>query len=1350
MKKLFFITTALCCSLFFFQCNYSGKSSAGADAPVENEVVKNEEEEQDGIREAMEMEFELTKDPKLGFVPRQRLATAYEKLYEARKSGRAARTSSLGINWVERGPNDNQIGPSNGNTRGPGSVAVTSGRIRTIWVDLNDPTNKTVWVGSVSGGLWKTNDITNPVPNWAVINDFFGNLAITSITQNPANKSIMYFGTGERNNNFDAVRGGGVWKSTNGGTTWSLLPGTTNFWNIAKIACDAAGNLYVGTNGNGLGVQRSTDGGLTWSNITPATTGGGTRVSELRISNTGRLHVTLSGRTASTSGYFFTDNPATVTSAGWTSPITSFPDVEFNCELSVTGNVLYALPSNASDLTPQIYKSTDGGLNWAATGASPPGSSSSEPTINSAQGWYNLAIGADPADPNIVIAGGLNFYRTTDGGSSWSQITRWVGTDLQYAHADHHGVVWTGNQILVATDGGIFYSTDYGNTWADRNIGLRTKQFYACAIHPTSTNYFLGGTQDNGTHQFSLAGLGKSVEVFGGDGGFCHIDENEPQFQWGATVRSQYRRSTNGGTSWSSVTYSSSIGQFINPTDYDDVNNIMYTGGGVGQYVRWNDPQTGSSFTPVSVATATGGTIRSFKVSNYTNNRVFMGAFDGVIVRVDNAHTSSPVVTNIKGSNTPNTTVSSINNGTSDNALIATYSNFGVQHVFVSTTGGGAGGWTDVTGNLPDIPVRWGMFYPEDDTRAIVATDMGVFETSNLNGASTIWTINPTMPTVRTNMLQYRPSDRTLLAATHGRGFWTATLPATAPFIRFASSYTYAGYKEIGSTTAGCQQFRDYTINMGIGTAPVGDANVQLSVSGGTAVEGVDYDITTNGSFTSPSKVLTFPSGSTATRSFTLRIYNDVQLENEENFTISYTVSGATNAVATPGATSMTIRIEDNDVEPLPSTFSGQFNAGQYDSDLSTASPFRSTKNKFRIQYLFTAADLAAAGIPGAGNITSMTINVVSKASTRPYNGFTISMANSTAGNLNTGFQSGTFTEVFNGNYTSVSGANTFNFTTPFAWNGTSNVLINICFDNGNLFDAGDDLVQGTGNVSNSTFRTSTFSDATAGTGCSLGAAFISFSRIVATFTASNGNGIATALNTNRNEFVGTGSGVHHFLQNGVGDVIARMNNASANLGCVTATISEAGTIWQSFYAGTRSQKVFNINYTGNANATYTVGLYFTTTELAGKTPGALNIAQTSAANAAGANSSNSKVLATTVTSFGTGFLYTATVTGPARVFLTDGFVTSVFDVRDRMANFVKLLQNPVRSSIYLEVQNDRRINIAATLFTLKGQVLKTWNLGRAAGNTELPLSGVSLPAGTYLLRVDAGDKMQSFKIVKQ
>jgi photosystem II stability/assembly factor-like uncharacterized protein len=376
--------------------------------------------------------------------------------------------------------------------------------MRAVLVDLNDVTNKTVWAGSVSGGLWKTNDITANPATWTLVNDFLGNLAISSICQNPVNKNIMYFATGERNFNIDAVRGGGIWKSTDFGVTWNLMSNTTGFWNVSKIVCDAAGNVYVGTNGNNQGLQRSTNGGANWVNITPSNPANSTRITDIKVSSTGRLHVTLSGTNAA--GSYYTDDAAAVTSATWSAPVTPIPDLNLNCEIAVSGDVLYALPEASGGLTPIIYKSTDGGVSWASTPTSPPGGTS-EPTINRGQGWFDLAIGTDPNNPNIVVAGGLNFYRSTDGGSSWSQITRWVGTLFNYVHADHHGVFWNGNQVLVSSDGGIFYSNDNGISFSDRNVGIRTLQFYSCAIHPSSTNYFIGGSQDNGSHSVNNPGI---------------------------------------------------------------------------------------------------------------------------------------------------------------------------------------------------------------------------------------------------------------------------------------------------------------------------------------------------------------------------------------------------------------------------------------------------------------------------------------------------------------------------------------------------------------------------------------------------------------------------------------------------------------------------------------------------------------------------------------------------------------------------------------------------------------------------------------------------------------------------
>lgn len=1352
MKQLILYTTVICYSFLFFQCSsHKNEKIGGNDVAVNNDFSENEqsEEKEDGIRESQEMEFERTKDIKLGYVPKNRLVLAYNNLQMERRSGINSRVSALA--WTERGPDTDVVGPSNVNTRGPVSVnpqPVTSGRMRAILVDLADPTNHTVWVASVSGGLWKTNDISISPASWQLVNDFLGNLAVTSICQNPVNTNVMYFGTGEMNGNIGAVRGGGIWKSTDHGVTWNLLTNTIGFWNVSKIACDAAGNVYVGTVGSGSGLQRSKDGGASWVEITPNTPSRGSRITDIKISNTGRMHVTkgFRGSPANTAGYFYTDNPGGVDSLTWTNPVVPFP-TQYNSEMAVNGNTVYILPSDANDFTPQIYKSTDGGATWLATATSPPGTAT-EPTINAGQGWYDLAIGVDPNNPNNVIAGGLNFYRSEDGGSSWAQITRWVGTSFNYVHADHHIVVWKGTQVLTGTDGGIFYSLDNGNSFTDRNTGLRLKQFYSCAIHPVTTNYFLAGAQDNGTHQLTNAGLGGSVEVLGGDGGFVHIDEDEPQYQFAATTRGNYRRSTNGGASWSSVSNPlNGQGQFINPTDYDDVNNRMYTGASAGAYIRWDNPQTGSSFSSVSISAATSGSVISIKASPYTNNLVFFGSSNGRIVKAENAHTAVPTVSNISGASMPGSTVSSVNVGTDDNFLIATFSNYGAAHVWMSSIGGGADGWTNISGNLPDIPVRWAMFYPENNDKAIIATDMGIFETDDINGASTVWVQNSTFPAVRTEMLQYRQKDNTVIAATHGRGLWTASIPPPALYVRFGYPYNFTSVDETTTATGSvCRNYKDYTINMHIDQAPTGDANVSLSIGSGTATQGVDYDFTTNGNFTAPSNVVTFPTGSTADQPITIRVYNDAEKEAAESIIFNYSIGAGTNAVAAPSSLSYTVTINDNDLLPIPTIYSGNFPVGLNETNFTIETPFRSNKQKFRIQYLFSSSELAAAGIAGAGNINSMTVSVIAKNSTQPYNGFTISMGNTSATNLSTGFVSPAFTQVYTGNYSSIIGVNNFVFSTPFAWDGSSNVIVNFCFDNtssGGL----SDFVEGSAAPLGAGVRATTYSDLTNASGCSLPAAFIEDVRIATTFGASSGSPIASLLNVSRSEYVGN-NGIYNFYNSQ--EIISSITGSSANLGCVSSTISEAGNTWQNIYAGQRSQKVFNVVLTNNNTATYTIGLYYTAAELGGKTPGAIKIAGTTAATMAGANSSNTTIAATSFTAFGTGYLFTASVTGSGKYFLVEDNATGLFNPVNRADNFARLLQNPVTFSIPLFVNNERRANVSATLFTNTGQLLKRWDLGRTDGNVILPFSGSLLTSGTYLLRIDAGNKTQSFKLSKQ
>jgi hypothetical protein len=812
LPALFFVLI-----LLFYSCNT--KHQIVSDSKFQ----KEENDMYDGAAAAEQFEFERTKDPALGYVPKDRLLEAYQYTEFSKQLAMRSRTTTA--TWVERGPTADSVGTGNGNTR-DGVNPVASGRMRAIWVDLTDVTGNTVWIGGVAGGLWKTTNFKTSPATWTPVNDFFTNMAISSICQDPVNKNIMYFCTGEAYTNFDAVRGIGVFKSTDFGATWAALATTSTYTNCSKIVCDASGNIYLGTFSSGLLRSTVASGGAVWTAITP--TGLSARVADIDISSTGRLHLNIGlGNTAS-GGYRYTDVPASVTSnsPNWKTPTTAFTypsGANTRVEMACLGNTLYALPSNNSANVTTIYKSTDGGDTWAATG--------STPAFTSGQAWYCLGADIDPSNADNVVVGSLDCWASTNGGTTWTQISDWAtgGTTGKYVHADQQIIEWyASNELLIGTDGGIFYSADGGGTISDRNTGLRIKQFFSCDYHPSSMDYFLAGAQDNGCHMFSSPGLNTTTEITGGDGGFVHIDQNEPTYQFASYVRNRYRRSTDN---WSSVSYvnffrgtsasgGSDFGSFINPTDYDNTANILYCGAGSGELFRWSTAKTTASGNYYSYdgfpagadtlnITGSIGTISAVTVSSHTANRVYLGTNSSKIIIIDNAHsfTSNSAGTSITSASFPaGSTVSCLAVGSDDNNLIATFSNYGVSNIWVTTNGGTS--WTTIDGNLPDMPVRWAVFDPTSNTKAWIATETGVWSTTLINGASTVWTASPGFPTIRTDMIKYRSADQTLVAATHGRGLWTQSLAIVLPINNFVLRGTW-------KTTSTVELSWDYSNNSG-------------------------------------------------------------------------------------------------------------------------------------------------------------------------------------------------------------------------------------------------------------------------------------------------------------------------------------------------------------------------------------------------------------------------------------------------------------------------------------------------------------------------------------------------------
>jgi len=793
-------------------------SVAGSlDEPIARNGEQNRQEE---VKERMEHEVTMTKDPLLGYVPKERLALAEQQAEEIRLSQRNSPMALM--TWTERGPNN------------------MGGRSRAVLVDRNDATNNTVLVGSVSGGLWRTTNFKAGTPTWTRITTVSANLAITCIAQDPSSFNTMYAGTGEGFFNFDAVRGLGLYKSLDGGLTWSLLASTTtgganetDFSFINDVIVYTNGHVYASARSavfcNRGGVLKSTNGGTSWTRVIGTFGGGGCNTAvnfigyDLEVSASGDIYASSqdgSGSDTAVGRIFRSDAGVNVGNIGFWTDISPDPlenefwqRIELACAPS-NNNRVYAIFQGTANAIDTILRSDDRGVNWinihnTATLWCDQGSSTTT-DFSRNQAWYDLIITVKPDDDATVFAGGVDIMKSTNAGGVWAQNTQWAAGcgALPNVHADNHNIIYlpgSTTELIVVNDGGIYYSNDNGATYTNKSAGFNTIQYYSAALHPTAgSNYILGGSQDNGSHNLNTAGLGIGTTKTGGDGGFCFIDQDDPSTQITSFTGSQYSISRNSGTNFNFTAFFGG-GRFINPTDYDNTADLIYCAA-VGRNIRRIENISSGPIMAFSIPTSSNASvmISALKVDPNTANRVWM-AYQGsgqtpMIYRLDNAHTanggSPPDTVRVSAPAIPNGSyISSIDveNGNASH-LMLTVSNYGVNSVWESIDMGAS--WTSIEGNLPDMPIRWGAFVPFgwDPGQApnavggvVLATELGVWSTQTLNGGSTVWIQNSTgLGNVRTDMLKIRNSDKTILAGTHGRGMFTAAL--------FALPVTFVGF----------------------------------------------------------------------------------------------------------------------------------------------------------------------------------------------------------------------------------------------------------------------------------------------------------------------------------------------------------------------------------------------------------------------------------------------------------------------------------------------------------------------------------------------------------------------------
>jgi hypothetical protein len=761
------------------------------------EEMREEQEEkleQDGMDRAMHQKFMMTRDLALNEVPTNRLLLAQAQRQASIAAGRTA-----AIGWTERGPR------------------TVGGRTRALFVDSRDLTGNTVFAASVSGGIWKTTNFLSSPPTWTPLDDKMANLAVTCLWQSRTNPNLMLAGTGEGYFNVDAVRGAGIFRSTDGGITWALIPSTAGFEYCQDIVMDNNGAIYVSLrNLSSLnrGVMRSTDNGASWTQVLglplttlPFATG---RASDLEVASNGDLYATLGIFTRGMVVKSAATNGANTGADGtWTDITPPFSSDVHRTEIAVAPSNplrLYCMAQDsATSQVLEVFRSDNGGISWLSFSAP----AALNNGVNS-QNWYNLVLAVDPSNPDIVVAGGLNVARSTNGGTSWSTISSGV-------HVDNHTLVYAGSsQLIIGNDGGIYLSINANATtpsFTNKNNNYNVTQFYGADYHPTLTDYFLAGAQDNNTHQFNLPGMNNAAAVIGGDGGIPHIDETDGNLQIGAYVGNSYYRSLNGGTFSAIAGNNPNTGQFINPSDLDDATKTLYGGDDAGK-VHIITGLTGTPSRSAVTITAMGGReVTAVRVDHSASNTVWLGCSYGSarpqLLKLTNANSGTPTVavnSQITAS-LNNASISSVDiDPANANHLIVTLANYGITSLFETTNAGTT--WTAVEGNLPDMPVYWAQFVPVtakpiDGTAGgngggvLIGTDLGIYYTTTLSGSGTVWQPYANFPNTPVYQLKYRASDRLVLAATHGRGLWTANLPqatgvsnltATRNFIRYISS----------------------------------------------------------------------------------------------------------------------------------------------------------------------------------------------------------------------------------------------------------------------------------------------------------------------------------------------------------------------------------------------------------------------------------------------------------------------------------------------------------------------------------------------------------------------------------
>lgn len=674
--------------------------------------------------------------------------------------------------WLQQnGQGMNTQATANWQLMGPTQVPGNGGGAGRLSAIAFMPGNtQTIFVGAPAGGLWKS---TNYGATWTPMTDQLPTLGVSDIVIDPNNTNTIYIATGDRDaGDTYAV---GVMKSTDGGITWN---NTGMNWNITQartvnrlIMHPANSQILIAACSNGI--WRTTNGGTTW---TQTQTSGDHKDMEMNPNNADTIYAASSNviRRSVNNGVTWT-TMATVSGVN---------RIEFAVS-PANSSYVYALCSKSSDNGfHSLRRSTDRGATWTVMSTSPnifgwntTGSDSG------GQGWYDISLAVSPTNANWIIAGGVNQWHSTNGGTNWTMNAHWYGGGGKpYVHADIHVLHFepgSSSIIYSMNDGGIFRTTNTGTTWTDLSSGLSIAMMYGISNNPAVSTTVWAGHQDNGTNRLQT---GTWSQRIGGDGMWCLNSHTNTNTVYGSLYYGDIRRSTNGGTSFTQIAGNgvngiTEDGGWVTPYIQDPNNaSILYAG-----YNRvWKTTDGGNAWT---VAYAIPGTSKVVAMDMSANNaNVVYSAKSNKMYRNTTDITAGLPVSSAS------ITYIRVDPANEDRVWV-TFSGFSAANKIFRTTDGGST-WTNITYNLPNLPANCVEYIPGTTEELYIGTDVGVY---TFDPATNTWTqFNTGLPNVIVRDLKLHAGANKLRAGTYGRGLWETDLNTTPqpPVADFLASST--------------------------------------------------------------------------------------------------------------------------------------------------------------------------------------------------------------------------------------------------------------------------------------------------------------------------------------------------------------------------------------------------------------------------------------------------------------------------------------------------------------------------------------------------------------------------------